>query len=100
GIRDATVTGVQTCALPICAEVAAEAMLNRGERTVVEPVPARVTRDHLADVLALAGIFQSEHTALIGIRGARACLSTAGARDVNRSEERRVGREWRHGWCT
>src|SRR5690606_40880712 len=85
GIRDFHVTGVQTCALPIwerwsCGSPAtrdATGTLEGGERTGKSP--------------------------LRGTNGAwcwRRCLPLTRTRSVGRprSEERRVGKEWRWAW--
>src|SRR5207245_7398962 len=37
-IRDATVTGVQTCALPICAGIAKEAAMEGDARSTTHPI--------------------------------------------------------------
>src|SRR5207253_5520106 len=88
GIRDGHVTGVQTCALPICSSSSPErrASLRRGGAT---SGPGRTSRrwqgrerSHLAWARASS-------------RGAR---STGSAAAVGRSEERRVGKEGRWGW--
>src|SRR2546430_10390629 len=82
GIRDLTVTGVQTCALPISAkwriftQVACAA--RRGERGGV-----RVERQERGSVGAL---------------GCRAMTLQAWKRRIRRSEERRVGKECRSRW--
>src|SRR5205807_7790794 len=87
GIRDYKVTGVQTCALPILATIAAapgglperggdgrHTQLGRGPR---EAAPPLGHREHLADVGT-----------------AHVCLRVSS----KRSEERRVGKECRGGW--
>src|SRR2546430_8079994 len=80
GIRDLTVTGVQTCALPIY-------LVNRlGEQD------CRVLEAALADdqvPIRILPAFQAFH----GTHGAE-----AGAGHVRRSEERRVGKECRSRW--
>src|SRR5437867_8102239 len=70
GIRDRTVTGVQTCALPIC-----EVFPRQLRRPTARD---RVTFDNALD-LADARFFRAEEK-LVQRRG------------VNRSEERRVGK--------
>src|SRR5690606_40669330 len=86
GIRDFHVTGVQTCALPICgrgyraASAADTAALHRGDVDTREA--ARRGRRGLLDA------------ALVGRQQHRGC-SGGGAR---RSEERRVGKEGRSWW--
>src|SRR2546430_13044683 len=83
GIRDLTVTGVQTCALPI---FAGDELLHRGEGDRV-PVLGRPPPDGGAD------LFPGDPDA----NGSQA------GRDQNqpgeaRSEERRVGKEGRSRW--
>src|SRR5690606_40756248 len=96
GIRDFHVTGVQTCALPICGDRPGPAAAQEwrieaappGERR--ELLAARV-RDALAGVLGTGGDIDP-----------RARFATLGLDSVssielrNRSEERRVGKERRH----
>src|SRR2546430_5861636 len=84
GIRDLTVTGVQTCALPICDHSGAPRML----RMAASWVCAR-----------------SEGSPSIDGRYARSNTYPLGARpgnfweeNVQRSEERRVGKECRSRW--
>src|SRR5687768_18043015 len=84
GIRDVAVTGVQTCALPIC--------------------PARVTATGLSGTSVAAAATTTAETAAIAtssghcaIRIFAMCLSwPAWVRE--RSEERRVGKECRSRW--
>src|SRR5207248_4963581 len=93
GIRDRTVTGVQTCALPISARelTRVESLVTKkgaGLRTLaIVPVKTfAAAKQRLADALA---------------RGSRASLAQAMFSDVlaaltrtnGRSEERRVGKE-------
>src|SRR5207245_8117897 len=81
GIRDATVTGVQTCALPI--------------------YPQFDDSFHLQFVLAdwavvlSAGLFGEDDSS----RGLRRKVRTASGNLRLRSEERRVGKECRYGWA-
>src|SRR5688572_32405547 len=82
GIRDLTVTGVQTCALPIC--------IGAGlfhELTGFVPVAQR----HADLVAGEAGGTERVDGAL----GLGAVLE-----DCSRSEERRVGKECRSRWWT
>src|SRR5207248_8657919 len=92
GIRDRTVTGVQTCALPIC-EIGIRMALGA----------------HRKDVFALImrqGALQTALAVFVGL-----LLSLAAGRVLAqilyqvspsdpfaRSEERRVGKECRYGW--
>src|SRR5437870_12349469 len=69
GIRDGHVTGVQTCALPICQEHDREARRS-------DPHPAGPPAEPPPDLPLLLGDL------LVGVR----------------SEERRVGKECRSGW--
>src|SRR5437762_7692126 len=85
GIRDTSVTGVQTCALPIL--YAAGRRLRRGDDVEMSRRLAgrALERD--------GGDGEGRH----GRRGRRggAQLEQGG---LARSEERRVGKEWRCGW--
>src|SRR5688572_31085317 len=81
GIRDLTVTGVQTCALPI--------FLHVGGRHVV------VRQPHVGNVLEAqllrSGIADLDHAGVVG-RHRRLAIAL---RADGRSEERRVGKEGR-----
>src|SRR5438128_7851081 len=79
GIRDATVTGVQTCALPIC--IIGLSRFGRDGKPETWPATADKTRDGSQEVL-------------------RSCLLCHPFRSAfnNRSEERRVGKECRYRW--
>src|SRR2546430_7290092 len=78
GIRDLTVTGVQTCALPISAEV-------MGVNTTVSKALAYM----LSAVLAAVG------GAVIGYK----LTNMTTEAEALRSEERRVGEEGRSRWA-
>src|SRR5438128_3244222 len=83
GIRDATVTGVQTCALPICC-------FSSMERPCTLLMPGNIPR-----------IFSSGPIFRIILNCARKSLkSNEAVRSLRsiRSEERRVGKECRSGW--
>src|SRR2546430_9658651 len=84
GIRDLTVTGVQTCALPICA------VRDR-------PGGAGVLRGGRAAVAGLRGTAAQRHAP---VELGRAPPGRRGGGDlaVQRSEERRVGKECRSRW--
>src|SRR2546430_5419102 len=84
GIRDLTVTGVQTCALPICSS-STSCSAPRGSGS--SPGSSSPYDDGLAP---------EDHAQAAGARGARGC----GVRDrsLGRSEERRVGKECRSRW--
>src|SRR5256885_8426478 len=78
GIRDYKVTGVQTCALPICFQ------RRRGKRRVAEHVDAGHRGGlHGAPVDVAPAVIRSDEARL--------------ERDI-RSEERRVGKECRSRW--
>src|SRR5256885_7381766 len=82
GIRDYKVTGVQTCALPICGGAEGDESLR--QRLAVHHDRAR-NRYHLRTATAPEG--QEE-------RQKKAQADT----DTHRSEERRVGKECRSRW--
>src|SRR2546428_6239479 len=85
GIRDLIVTGVQTCALPICLE--RKRLVSR-ERCPTDrrQVFCRITRDGLALIARLdAPVADADHLALSSLNS-------------RRSEERRVGKECRSRW--
>src|SRR5206468_9779275 len=85
GIRDLIVTGVQTCALPICrgAEVMPPSQVDIPLRRLVA-----------ASRLVLRFLVSEVHAVRAREREANAGLVVA-----KRSEERRVGKEWRsRGW--
>src|SRR2546430_13410746 len=87
GIRDLTVTGVQTCALPICDDIdaaidrtaaaLAAAPANQPLPALLEQLAAEIADPSAADVMVLLAA---------RIPGGR------------RSEERRVGKECRSRW--
>src|SRR5256885_10048740 len=83
GIRDYKVTGVQTCALPILA--AGEERL--GPRIAV-------VRDDHRDARPDGTGADDERAVAADDR----CMTDPDARDVGRSEERRVGKECRSRW--
>src|SRR2546430_3255183 len=83
GIRDLTVTGVQTCALPILSRVQPPSCYFGPERTVKirafsRPRPLRRPFHRHKDILI--------------------CLCEESGIDPIRSEERRVGKECRSRW--
>src|SRR5690606_39666817 len=93
GIRDFHVTGVQTCALPISAGLSVATHI----KTSLAP-GSRI----VADYLAAAGLL--EPLACLGFDlvgfGCTTCVGNSGPLDpaveaAIRSEERRVGKEWR-----
>src|SRR5207249_6244040 len=98
-IRDRNVTGVQTCALPISRgpgepavgavrrriEPEAQILGRQAARSLVEiEEPEQRTR-----VAAARGVYRRR--SLRRESGAEICVD-------HRSEERRVGKEWRRGW--
>src|SRR2546430_8065454 len=80
GIRDLTVTGVQTCALPISAAMV-------GRSVTRTPVRQRTSKKNPA-----AGSYAALSSAWRRASAARA------NRSATRSEERRVGKECRSRW--
>src|SRR5688572_31125577 len=84
GIRDLTVTGVQTCALPISAVLVALALV-----ACVRPVNAQSLADRISGVRD--GVARFHFTGKPGMCG-------DGATMLGRSEERRVGKECRSRW--
>src|SRR5207248_3624354 len=94
GIRDRTVTGVQTCALPISRRLLRDTGEVGGHR--VGDVPARGILERAAEhpprrieqqESFLRPFEPREHARLFERLGCR------------RSEERRVGKEWGGGWA-
>src|SRR5262249_58413584 len=88
GIRDWSVTGVQTCALPISAEpVEAVQAFDADDRRHVG-LNAEVEVVAIAEAIPNVGIWRREAAADREVdRFLRGCQ--------RRSEERRVGKEWR-----
>src|SRR2546430_7613754 len=83
GIRDLTVTGVQTCALPIFGLVVAERLLAREPTAPVGVLtPARAALVSGANLARWAAALQLGTVVRLG----------------RRSEERRVGKECRSRW--
>src|SRR5207245_3160612 len=90
GIRDATVTGVQTCALPICAcERKVGAAMNLQSETAIAIVTVTVVLLAIGSLLWLERRVEQRQSAGI----ARQIALTDAIHF--RSEERRVGHEWR-----
>src|SRR5207248_8264795 len=100
GIRDRTVTGVQTCALPIFLELE-DALL----------LLCRVGVEHLAylalervDILRPCLVVDPGHHRGGEVQDLlellRSHVEQVADSAGNRSEERRVGKEWRGGWGT
>src|SRR5205085_6333328 len=92
GIRDLTVTGVQTCALPIWFLLA-----ERGVILLIAVVGASVVALFVA---SMRSRLEAEQRRTATLLASARVLADAGAvldRSL-RSEERRVGKEWRSGW--
>src|SRR5262249_59173273 len=96
GIRDWSVTGVQTCALPI----------SKRDRGTI-PIEIRIA-GRQAFLSALQSAFSASDVnfggALGGFRERRDAIGkdfseAAENREHGRSEERRVGKEWRTRWA-
>src|SRR5690554_7396341 len=85
GIRDADVTGVQTCALPIFWDVEFACKVIATEK----PAYTMASTPFLADLVKAAPNHEGELDSL-------RIFVSAGA---PRSEERRVGKEWRSRWA-
>src|SRR5258708_13970800 len=85
GIRDDLVTGVQTCALPICLiEIAGQVL----EATIYMPSDrGKTIRPGMEVRVEPATIKREEYGAIVGKVVA-----------ISRSEERRVGKECRSRW--
>src|SRR5437762_10771888 len=81
GIRDTSVTGVQTCALPILADWTATFARHGGKgEHVMEGINSRM--DGL-------------QAAILNVKLPHLAAWTTARRRIARSEERRVGKEWR-----
>src|SRR5207245_3347639 len=83
GIRDATVTGVQTCALPIYhfPRIALSLLGGSGQ-------PSLGGRRFVPE---LGKVHRTESVMVVPQRFSQMSI-------MERSEERRVGKEWRCGW--
>src|SRR2546430_10070273 len=84
GIRDLTVTGVQTCALPICRVPVRPPVLELVCREIDEP---RAVLVHIAKQKVVRTVREAQRNGT--------CLDRV---EVRRSEERRVGKECRSRW--
>src|SRR5206468_4503874 len=89
GIRDLIVTGVQTCALPIC----------QADQNVVD-APVRLAGVGRVGVAVVPGEARASVTGdAPGVLQVRAATVERGEpAEKARSEERRVGKECRWGW--
>src|SRR5260370_22820372 len=85
GIRDSSVTGVQTCALPIYA-------LNIEERMTL--------CNMVIEAGGKNGVIAPDQVTLdyVNARNKSGKTYTVCRSDAGRSEERRVGKEWRSRW--
>src|SRR5438046_8846766 len=81
GIRDWSVTGVQTCALPICLSHSA----SRSSKSMA-----------LVDCLRAA--YSPCNFSSTGAKSMKKSYCSASMRTIGRSEERRVGKECRSRW--
>src|SRR2546430_7093804 len=84
GIRDLTVTGVQTCALPIWSDAH-------------RPTALRVAHHIASFILRRPGAIDTGHVLSLG-QHCHGSLFTADLTTLLRSEERRVGKECRSRW--
>src|SRR5256885_13173344 len=99
GIRDYKVTGVQTCALPICRgpgeQVGRQVLALRDQG----PDAARGLHGGGGHLLALeAGELARDAPVLAADDGERRAVVVL-VDGLHRSEERRVGKEWRSRWA-
>src|SRR2546430_17207895 len=94
GIRDLTVTGVQTCALPILSEETAAGVAGFAEQAFSSPLePAALERAFATAVGAAAPARRAQVASW-----AAAHWDWERCTDAYRSEERRVGEECRSRW--
>src|SRR5207248_4113372 len=88
GIRGRTVTGVQTCALPICSTNLVD-VLNYAEQVTKKGFVFMDTPGY--DPVAATGQVAGGANLV--------CFTTGRGSVFGRSEERRVGKEWRSRWA-
>src|SRR5206468_7626869 len=98
--RDLIVTGVQTCALPILPRILGVLMVLAGLSYVLflSPPLARSLQPY---ILVFPGVGQISLTLwllVMGVSEQRWKEQAGIAREWARSEERRVGKEWRGRW--
>src|SRR5690606_39284701 len=93
GIRDFHVTGVQTCALPICQDlvVLARRLEEPGEERLRRNISGAAPRGQ-----SQRGVPGNQQRRRVAVRLGEA--EVAADRPRRRSEERRVGKEVRSGW--
>src|SRR5207253_5165699 len=90
GIRAGQVTGVQTCALPICR--LAEAHLEAHQD------PSRFRLSCSATRVSHASLLTPATAAKASSSGSESPRSNSASASATRSEERRVGKECRYRW--
>src|SRR3712207_9342751 len=90
GIRDIGVTGVQTCALPICEEVEEKMLMTPGDISMMLNETGGLRVQNTSPSLGGANV------RVQGLRGRYTLLLSDGL--PLRSEERRVGKECRSRW--
>src|SRR5437762_10157298 len=95
GIRDTSVTGVQTCALPILAP--AKQAFRDIEEDLLFVLDERGHSVHLTD-RGVDFMSPSDHDAYVLPDLSEAVHRIDHAHDLTRSEERRVGKECRDRW--
>src|SRR5207249_9037707 len=96
GIRDRNVTGVQTCALPIFGRRLDEASLAVVRSQCTRGVDVQLI---VADGLSAVACMQTGKQLLDAVARECAARGLSVGTPVARSEERRVGKEWRARWC-
>src|SRR5207249_9089505 len=92
GIRDRNVTGVQTCALPICAAIFKRIATGRRART---PPLGRQSSLYTAAAFLLIGGPPNAPRIVALITAFSRSSTSLRSRPGRRSEERRVGKDWR-----
>src|SRR5690606_40780342 len=93
GIRDFHVTGVQTCALPILLQACANG--NAEIAGVLLDAGADGNARDADDLTPLLEAARGGHSEVL----ARLAQARPDVTAVDRSEERRVGKEWRARWA-
>src|SRR5207253_4068234 len=94
GIRDGHVTGVQTCALPICFSA-------KDSTGALQATSITLTTTNAgsldAAISAINTQLQSNSTLknVVAVKELNKAGTAEGIRFVSRSEERRVGKEWK-----
>src|SRR5207245_6459160 len=93
GIRDATVTGVQTCALPISATLSAQP-----KPAATQGLPPLIDRELLFGNPEIAGAQLSPDGKYLAFLKPWKDTRNVWVKKTGRSEERRVGIECREWW--